>query len=159
MFQISKDCFQCTVVVSNQFAMFSIYFFCFQSYNIVFNLFWCFQSTLFSNAVQSVLPGGHIDVGDGCWRPNVLVTSHVTKIKRHQHHILAYTNVGDRCKFLGICLQILKQMYWIWHHVELHVANITFWHIMNHNLWCWWPIGMTSTRRKMSLTSKNGHHH
>ena len=47
----------------------------------------------------------YIDVVDGCWRPNVLVTSHVTNTEiqaptsniSHQHHILAYYDVGDRC--------------------------------------------------------------
>ena len=48
---------------------------------------------------------GYIDVGDGCWRPNELVTSHIFNIKSssptsntsHQHHTLSYYDVGDAC--------------------------------------------------------------
>ena len=60
-----------------------------------------------------------IDVGDVCWRPNVLVTSHVTDIESkaptsnisHQHHILAYYDVGDRCKPLTIAYLRLNSFF------------------------------------------------
>ena len=64
------------------------------------------------------------DVGDKCGDKCVgdkicmLVTSHVTNIESlvptsnisHQHHILPYYDVGDRCKSLRICLKMAKKI-------------------------------------------------
>ena len=49
---------------------------------------------------------GYIDVGDGCWRPNVLVT-----------------------KF-GRCWQVKSPTSRVRHQHQISVTNITFWHIM-----------------------------
>ena len=84
---------------------------------------------------------GYIDFGDGCWRPNVLVTrfwcwwqvTSPTSRVRHQHHILAYYNVGDRCKSPRIYLKILLNLAPGWISCLQHnisVTNITFWHIL-----------------------------
>ena len=62
-----------------------------------------------------------------CWRPNVLVKRFgcwwsdlsPTSRVRHQHHILAYYDVGDRRKSLRICLK-MKMSYW-------NVTNILKW--------------------------------
>ena len=102
---------------------------------------------------------GYIDVGDGCWRPNVLVTSLTSKV-RHQHDVgnIKYQSPTSHSDVVWCWWSILvtqdsfidsKNLHWIWHQVEFHVSNITY---RSHSgiLWCWWPIGRSPTCRKMS---------
>ena len=64
---------------------------------------WC---TFSIGTLKTWYPMGYIDVGDGCWRPNVLVTIFwcwqqvtppISNIS-HRHRILAYYDVVDRLK-------------------------------------------------------------
>ena len=98
----------------------------------------------------------------------MLVTSHVINIESqaptsnisHQHHILAYYDVGDRCKSLRICLKTEKNLLNLapgWFPLLLHnisVTNITFWSIMsNHFLKIEILLRMTLFKR---VLKKNG---
>ena len=102
---------------------------------------WC---TFSIGTLNTWYPMGYIDVGDGCWRPNVLmtrfgcwqqVTPPISNIS-HRHRILAYYDDGDRCKSLRIWLKLDKIVLnlasnWIsCLQNNISVTNITFWHIM-----------------------------
>ena len=102
---------------------------------------------------------GYIDVGDKCWRPNVLVatchwqdldvrdkswlvTSPTSNIS-YQHHIRAYYDVCDRCQSLRICLKMGKIL------LNLAPGWIScLQHDISGILWCLWPNGMSPTCRK-----------
>ena len=102
---------------------------------------WC---TFSIGTLNTWYPMGYIDVGDGCWRPNVLmtrfgcwqqVTPPISNIS-HRHRILAYYDDGDRCKSLRIWLKLDKIVLnlasnWIsCLQNNISVTNITFWHIV-----------------------------
>jgi len=118
---------------------------------------------------------GYIDVGDGCWWANVLVTrfgcwwqvTSPTSRVRHQHQI-SVTNITF-CRIMMLVTDVSpsgsvwrwQKNYWIWHLVEFHVSNITYRSPTSHSgiLWCWWPIGMSPTCRKMTPSYFFCHQH
>ena len=71
------------------------------------------------------------DFGDQMWQ-----NLNNSDRSRHQHHILAYNDVGDRCKSLKICLKMetnllnLAQGWILCLQHSISPTNITLWHIM-----------------------------
>ena len=89
----------------------------------------------------------------GCWWRDLSRVRHqhqisVTKITFWRIMMLA-TDVSPSGLFTDT-----KKLYWIWHQVEFNVSNITYRSPTSHSsiLWCWWPIGISPTCRKMSPT-------
>ena len=102
---------------------------------------------------------GNIDIGDGCWSQNVLVTRlrcwcQVTIIKssaptsrvRHQHQI-AVTSITFWCFMMlltdvsnseFVYTWIVNSLYWIWHQDKFFVSNIAYRSTTSHYgaLWC-----------------------
>ena len=100
----------------------------------------------------------YIDVGDGCLRPNVLmtifgwwwqVTLPISRV-RHQYQI-SVTNITSRR------IKDSKKIYWIWQQVEFHVFNILYRSSTSHS--GIYDVAERLECLKMSLTHFFWHKH